>query len=63
LASYTGYYDDLAWSADGTLLYYTSGEIAGTGSGMQVANYRVYSVTTDGLGTPEVVAEGCGVEQ
>jgi hypothetical protein len=63
LASYTGYYDDLAWSADGTLLYYTSGEITGTGSGMQVANYRVYSVTTDGLGTPEVVAEGCGVEQ
>ena len=63
LASYTGYYDDLAWSADGTLLYYTSGEIAGTGSGMQVTNYRVYSVTTDGLGTPQVVAEGCGVQQ
>jgi hypothetical protein len=63
LASYTGYYDDLAWSTDGTLLYYTSGEIAGTGSGMEVTNYHVYSVTTDGLGTPEVVAEGCGVEQ
>jgi hypothetical protein len=61
LAAYTGYYDDLAWSADGTLLYYTSGEIAGTGSGMQVTNYRVYEVTTDGLGTPQVVAEGCGL--
>ncbi len=63
LAAYTGYYDDLAWSADGTLLYYTSGEIAGTGSGMHVANYRVYAVTTDGLGTPQVIAEGCGARQ
>jgi hypothetical protein len=63
LAAYTGYYDDLAWSVDGTLLYYTSGEIEGSGSGMQVGNYRVYAVTTDGLGTPEVVAEGCGLRQ
>jgi hypothetical protein len=63
LASYTGYYDDLAWSADSTQLYYTSGEITGTGSGMQVTNYRVYEMTTDGLGTQQVVAEGCGLRQ
>jgi hypothetical protein len=61
VAEYNGYYDDLAWSADGTQLYFTSGEVTGSGSGMQVINYKVYVVTADGFGTPQVVAEGCGV--
>jgi hypothetical protein len=61
VAEYVGYYDDLAWSADGTLLYFSSGETSGAGSGTQVGNYKVYAVTTDGFGTPQVVADGCGV--
>jgi hypothetical protein len=61
VAEYVGYYDDLAWSADGALLYFSSGEASGTGSGMQVGNYKVYGVTADGFGTPQVVADGCGV--
>lgn len=61
LAPYTGYYDDIAWSQDGVWLYYTSGEVASEGTGIAVQGYRVWEVRTDGLGTPEPVAEGCGL--
>jgi hypothetical protein len=59
IASYVGYYDALAWSPDSARLYFTSGVASGTGSGMSVGEYKVYIVTADGFGTPEVVMEGC----
>lgn len=61
IATYTGYHDDLAWSEDGTQLYFTSGEATGTGSGMMVGNYQVYAVAADGFGEPTPVTAGCAV--
>lgn len=61
LAAYTGYYDDVAWSQDGSRLFFTSSGSTGESGDVSAANYQVYSVSTDGLGTPEVVAPGCGV--
>ncbi len=59
IASYTGYHDDLAWSEDGTMLYFTSGVASGSGSGTSVGDYTVYVVAANGLGAPSVVAAGC----
>lgn len=61
IASYVGYHADLAWSEDGTRVYFTSGEASGTGAGMLVGEYSVYAVTADGFGTPEPVSAGCAV--
>lgn len=61
LATYTGYYDDFAWSADGAQIFYTSGEAQTSGSDAGVVVYQVYAVSTDGLGTPQPVTQGCGV--
>ncbi len=63
VASYIGYYDDIAWSADGTQVYFTSGETQGSGSAMQVTNYMIYAVSADGFGTPTVITDGCGILQ
>ena len=61
IVSYTGFHDDLAWSEDGTQVYFTSGVASGTGSGAQVGNYTVYAIAADGLGAAYVVAAGCAV--
>lgn len=61
VASYVGYYDDLAWSEDGTQVYFTSGEAQGSGSSLQVTNYAVFAAPANGIGTPAEVTEGCGV--
>ncbi len=60
VASYTGYYDDLAWSEDGALIYFTAGA-ASQAEGMTAASYQIYAVPANGLGTPEPLAPGCGV--
>lgn len=60
VASYTGYYDDLAWSEDGALIYFTAGA-ATQAEGMTAASYQIYAVPANGLGTPEPLAPGCGV--
>ncbi len=57
IARYQGYYDDVEWSADGAQLYFTSGGATEDG-GVQ---YRVYAVSSDGLGTPEPLADGCAI--
>lgn len=59
IATYTGYYDDISWSADGATLYFTSGQAGDDGAG--VTNYQVYAVPSSGLGQPEVVSPGCAV--
>lgn len=63
IASYAGTFDDLAWSDDARQLFYTSGEVSGSGDSQEIVNYRVYAITADGLGKPSVYAEGCGVYQ
>jgi len=63
IASYTGTFDDLTWSDDARQLFYTSGEVSGSGDSQEIVNYRVYAITADGLGKPSVYAEGCGVYQ
>jgi len=55
-----GYYDDLAWSPDGALIYFTSGVAVGQGSGMHVEQYKVYAVPAAG-GQPQYVTDGCAV--
>ncbi len=61
LATYIGYYDDIAWSEDGEYIYFTSGEAPDSTTETRVTNYRIFRVSTDGLGTPEAIADGCGV--
>ncbi len=61
IATYKGSIDDLAWSRDGTRLFFTSGEVQGSGPDLTVRNYRVYVIVADGLSQPELVAEGCGI--
>ncbi len=63
IASYVGTFDDLSWSDDGQQLFYTSGELTGSGDSLQIVKYQVYAITPDGLGSPSVYAEGCGVYQ
>lgn len=60
IASNVGYYDELAWSPDGTLIYFTSGVAVGQGSGMHVEQYKVYAVPATG-GQPQYVTDGCAV--
>ena len=61
LAAYTGYYDALSWSADGTQVFFTSGETSGSGSGMQVGSYQIYGVPVDGSNSAAPLAQGCGL--
>jgi TolB protein len=61
LATYTGYYDDFAWSADGQQIFFTSNAAQSDGTASPAASYQIYAVSTDGLGTPQPVAQGCGV--
>jgi hypothetical protein len=63
IASYAGAFDDLSWSDDGQQLFYTSGETAGSGDSEPIVKYQVYAITPDGLSSPAVYVEGCGVYQ
>jgi hypothetical protein len=60
LATYTGYYDDFSWSADGQAIFFTSSNAQASGAAT-AQSYQIYSVSSDGLGTPQPVAQGCGV--
>ena len=62
LATYTGYYDDLAWSDDAAQIYYTSAAPTGDGPAAGANSYQLFAVSTDGLGTPQPVAPGCGMQ-
>jgi len=63
IAAYTGYYDALSWSPDGTQIYFTSGVASGSGSAIQVGDYQIYGVPADGSGAAQPLAPGCGVTQ
>ena len=61
VASYVGYYDDLAWSEDEASVYFTSGFASGAGSDMRVSNYEVFRIDAEGFGAVELIGEGCAV--
>ncbi|MEP0762117.1 MAG: PD40 domain-containing protein [Chloroflexota bacterium] len=63
IARYAGPFDDLGWSDDGQQLFYTSGEVSGSGDDQEIVNYQVYAITADGLSSPTVYAEGCAIYQ
>ncbi len=63
IASYAGAFDDLTWSDDARQLFYTSGEVTGSGDNQESVNYQVYVITADGLGSPSVYTEGCAIYQ
>ncbi|MEB2288073.1 MAG: hypothetical protein OZ934_08185 [Anaerolineae bacterium] len=63
IASYAGPFDDLAWSDDGQQLFYTSGEVSGSGDDQRIEGYQVYAIAADGLGSPAVYADGCAIYQ
>lgn len=60
VVQYLGYHDNLTWSSDSTQVFFSSGEIEGSGSATMIVNYRVYAVSVLG-GQPVVVADGCTV--
>lgn len=60
VADYLGYHDDVAWSPDGAWIAYASAAtVSGAGSGMQVRDYQVLVVPSDGSAEPVVVGPGC----
>lgn len=63
IAGYAGLFDDLSWSDDGQRLFYTSGEVSGSGADQPIGDYQVYVITADGLGSPTVYAGGCAIYQ
>lgn len=63
IASYTGTFDDLTWSDDARQLFYTSGEVTGSGDSQEIVSYQVYVIAADGLGSPSVYAQGCAIYQ